>query len=100
MKLVGSQTYTFLNGKTYFCINGAYHTYRCCKTCWNGHPANKPGKDFRVDCADTLNKLVFRDAVKQAMKSGFTRKQAEYLVEKVIKLPSPFTFDVKNKEEK
>lgn len=63
-----------------YCENGAYHGYECCATCWNKHPEVKKGEDyFDKEVRARINEYEHNQAVKRAMKAGFTKKQAEYL---------------------
>jgi hypothetical protein len=43
---------------SYGCVNGAFHTNKCCNTCWNKHPQAKPGKMF---LGTTEQKLIARE---------------------------------------
>lgn len=69
-----------MKNSDYYCINGAYHDYPCCETCWNKHPENKPNEMFQLtDRCLEIKKENFINAAKDAR---FNDKQAEFLFEK------------------
>jgi len=72
----------------YNCINGAYHVYACCNTCWNTHPVAEKyfrGEDF------SMSKVCERLQLKQqemafklsARLAGFSESEIDFLSERV-----------------
>ena len=66
-----------MENKDYNCTNGAYHTNKCCDTCWNQHSGAKPNEMFMgTRWHFKITKEVWRD---EAIKNGFSLAQAEFL---------------------
>jgi hypothetical protein len=66
-----------MENKDYRCVNTAYHTGKCCDTCWNQHPEATPDKMFLGTQRhfEIVNE-VWND---RAMAHGFSLSQAKFL---------------------
>ena len=64
----------------YSCINGAYHTYSCCETCWNKHPLNTEGEMFLHSAK--YFEVVKQNFIQNAMEHGFNQQQAVFLYDR------------------
>ena len=65
--------------KNYYCRNGAFHTNKCCDTCWNLHPSAKADEMF---LGTSIQRTIMKEKwINKAMKNGFTNKQAIFLYE-------------------
>jgi hypothetical protein len=63
-------------GKKFFCEEKDRHSYVCCGTCWN-NLSIEGGEDFK-ETHQFIN-IIRSQYKKDAIKAGFTEKQAEFL---------------------
>lgn len=81
-----------MENKQYRCVNGAFHDYECCDTCWNTHP--DPDHRFGKMSSDEVLRVKRREweseVRSEGLEAGFTDSQLKFLSDHFV---APYNFE-------